>query len=55
MHEDLMSHLRIAHDKIMQVQQKVDNRELNEQRLLEEALDAINNAAMAVQNAPQQW
>ena len=36
--------LKTAHDKIMQAQQKIDNRDLNEQRLLEQALDAINQA-----------
>lgn len=36
--------LRIAHDKIMQAQQKIDNEDLQEQRLLEQALDAIDSA-----------
>ncbi len=41
-------YLKTAHDKIMQAQQKIDNRDLNEQRLLEQALDAINQAQMSI-------
>jgi hypothetical protein len=43
MHE-IEAHLRTAHDRLMQAQQTLDNRDLNEQKLLEEALDAVNNA-----------
>ncbi len=50
MSENAMGALRVAHDKIMQAQQKIDNRDLNEQRLLEEALDAVNQATSALQN-----
>ncbi len=50
MNETTLSALRVAHDKIMQAQQKIDNRDLNEQRLLEEALDAVNQATSALQS-----
>lgn len=40
--------LRVAHDKLMQAQQKIDNREINEQLLLEQALDAVNNAMLEI-------
>lgn len=42
--KEVKSYLRTAHDKLMQVQQTLDNRDLNEQKLLEEALDAVNQA-----------
>ena len=41
-------HLKTAHNKLMQAQQTLDNRELNEQKLLEEALDAVNQAQQAL-------
>ncbi len=46
--QNIHDYLKTAHDKIMQAQQKIDNRDLNEQRLLEQALDAINQAQMAI-------
>ena len=49
--QSINSYLRTAHDKLMQAQQKIDNRELNEQRLLEQALDAVNQAQMAFNNS----
>lgn len=36
--------LRTAHDKLMQAQQTMDNRDLNAQKLMEEALDSVNDA-----------
>ena len=47
------SHLRIAHDKLMQAQQTANNRDLHEQMLLEQALDAVNSAQMALQDDGQ--
>jgi flagellar hook-basal body complex protein FliE len=41
-------YLRTAHDKLMQAQQKISNLELNEQKLLEEALDAVNKAQQSL-------
>ena len=40
--------LRTAHDKLMQAQQTLDNGQLNEQKLLEEALDAVNQAQQTI-------
>ena len=45
--------LRIAHDKLMQAQQKIDNADLGEQKLLQQALDAVNAAQMALNNSGQ--
>lgn len=45
---ELEGYLRTAHDKLMQAQQTLDNRELNEQKLLEEALDAVNRAQTTI-------
>lgn len=52
--QNIQSNLRTAHDKLMQAQQKIDNRDLNEQRLLEEALDAVNNAQQALSSGIDQ-
>jgi hypothetical protein len=46
--QDIEKHLKVAHDKIVQAQQTLDNRELNEQRLLEQALDAVNKARQSI-------
>lgn len=46
--QTLADDLDEAHNKLMQVQQTLDNRELNEQRLLEQALDAVNRARQTV-------
>jgi hypothetical protein len=46
--QTLVDDLDEAHNKLMQVQQTLDNRELNEQRLLEQALDAVNRARQTV-------
>jgi hypothetical protein len=43
--------LKTAHQIITQAQQKLDNRELNEQLLLEKALDAVNRAQMSLDTA----
>lgn len=47
--QDVAKDLRAAHDKLMQVQQTLDNRDLKEQKLLGEALDAVNRAQKAVE------
>lgn len=48
--QNARSHLKVAHDKLMQAQQKVDNREMNEQLLLAQALDAVNKAQQEIGN-----
>lgn len=45
---EIEAHLRTAHDKLMQAQQTLDNRDLNEQKLLEEALDSVNQAQAVI-------
>jgi hypothetical protein len=47
--QDAENNLRIAHDKLMQVQQTLDNRDLREQKLLGEALDAVNRVQKAIE------
>ncbi len=49
----MQSQLRIAHDKLMQAQQKIDNADLAEQKLLQQALDAVNAAQTALQGMAQ--
>jgi exonuclease VII small subunit len=48
--QDAENYLKVAHQKLMQAQQKIDNRELNEQLVLEQALDAVNKAQQAISN-----
>jgi hypothetical protein len=44
----IKEYLELAHDKLFEAQRELDNRDLNEQKLLEHALDAVNRARQAL-------